>query len=70
LLFRRVHAQNIILLQPLDILPNGELDLCDGCPNKTYWEGRIISSCALESYLKFQAPVTAVPRDQGAGRGS
>jgi pyruvate-formate lyase-activating enzyme len=70
LLFRHVHAQNIILLQPLDILPNGELDLCDGCPNKTYWEGRIISSCALESYLKFSAPVTAVPRDPGAGRGS
>jgi hypothetical protein len=65
-LFRRVHAQSIILLQPLDILPNGELDLCDGCPNKTYWEGRMVSSCALESYLKFGAPVIAVPRGPGA----
>lgn len=70
LLFRRVHAQNIILLQPLDILPTGEMDLCDGCPNKTYWEGRIISSCILESYLKFGAPVIAMPRGGAAERGS
>jgi hypothetical protein len=68
LLVRPIHAQNIILLQPLDVLPTGEMDLCDGCPNKTYWEGRIISSCILESYLKFGAPVTALPRSRAAAR--
>jgi pyruvate-formate lyase-activating enzyme len=69
-LFRRVYAQSIILLQPLDILPNGEMDLCDGCPNKTYWEGRIISSCILESYLKFGMPAVAVPRGRAGEPGS
>ena len=63
LLFRRVHAQNIIVLQPVDILPSGEMDLCDGCPNKTYWQGRMISSCSLESYLKYAAPLIALPRE-------
>jgi hypothetical protein len=62
LLFRPVHAQNIILLQPLDMLPTGEMDLCDGCPNKTYWQGRIISSCILESYLKYSGPLIALPK--------
>ncbi len=68
-LVRPVFAQNIILLQPVDILPNGELDLCDGCPNKTYWEGRMISSCILESYLRFSAPLIAVPRRPPADPG-
>lgn len=62
LLFRPVHAQNIIVLQPMDMLPTGEMDLCDGCPNKTYWQGRLISSCILESYLKYSAPLIALPR--------
>jgi hypothetical protein len=62
LFFGPVHAQNIILLQPLDILPTGEMDFCDGCPNKTYWEGRILSSCSLESYLKYGTPLVALPR--------
>jgi hypothetical protein len=62
LIFRPVHAQNIIVLQPVDILPTGEMDLCDGCPNKTYWQGRVISSCILESYLRYSAPLVALPR--------
>jgi organic radical activating enzyme len=61
-LVRPVYAQNIIVLQPMDMLPTGEMDLCDGCPNKTYWQGRLISSCILESYLKFSAPLIALPK--------
>jgi hypothetical protein len=61
-LFRPVHAQNIIVLQPMDMLPTGEMDLCDGCPNKTYWQGRMVSSCILESYLKYSAPLIALPQ--------
>ena len=67
-LFRRVHAQSIILLQPVDVLPSGEMDLCDGCPNKTYWQGRMISSCSLESYLKHGAPLVALPRGDERAR--
>jgi hypothetical protein len=63
-LFSPVYAQNIIVLQPMDILPSGELDLCDGCPNKTYWEGRLISSCILESYLRYAAPLVALPKPE------
>jgi hypothetical protein len=61
-LFGPVYAQNIIVLQPVDMLPSGEMDLCDGCPNKTYWEGRLISSCILESYLRYAAPLVALPK--------
>jgi hypothetical protein len=63
-LVRPVFAQNIIVLQPMDMLATGEMDLCDGCPNKTYWEGRLISSCILENYLKFGAPLVALPKKE------
>lgn len=60
-LFRRLYVQSIVVEEPTNILPTGELDLCDGCPNKTLWKDRLISACILEQYLKYGAPVTALP---------
>ena len=60
--FRKLYVQNICVIQPTDILPNGEMDTCDGCPNKTYWEGTLVSSCRLEEYRLFGCPVQAAPR--------
>lgn len=61
-LIKRLYVQNIIIEQPVDILPTGEPDICDGCPNKTLWKDRLISACLLEFYLRYDAPVIAVPR--------
>jgi Radical SAM superfamily/4Fe-4S single cluster domain len=52
-LFNSVNAQVIIVMQPFDILKNGECDMCDGCPNKTYHDGRLVSECRMEEYLTF-----------------
>lgn len=60
-LFRRLYVQSIVVEEPTNLLPTGELDLCDGCPNKTLWKDRLISACILEQYLKYGAPVTALP---------
>lgn len=61
LLFRRLHIQTINVEQPFDILPNGEQDHCDGCPNKTLWEDRLVSACVLEEYRRYGTSVVAVP---------
>ena len=61
-LLRRLHMQTISVVQPADILPNGECDRCDGCPNKTYWEDRLVSACRADEYRRFGAPVQVVPR--------
>ena len=61
-LFRKLRSQSINILQPLDILSTGEEDACDGCPNKTYWKGRLISACRLDDYIRFGAPVRIVPK--------
>lgn len=61
---RRLHLQSLIVMQPHDVLPNGEQDECDGRPNKTYWEGRLVSECRKEDYLLYGRPVVAAPRGQ------
>jgi hypothetical protein len=61
-LFRELHIQSISVVQPVDILPNGEMDTCDGCPNRTYWNGRMVSACRLDEYRRYGAPVHAAPR--------
>jgi hypothetical protein len=62
-LFRRLHVQSISVVQPVDILDTGEKDNCDGCPNMTYWNERLVPACRLEEYLIYGAPITTVPRD-------
>jgi hypothetical protein len=57
-LFSRTYIQSLLILQPQDVLPSGEQDLCDGCPNKTYHEGRLVSMCRKEEYLRFGDMVT------------
>jgi len=62
LLFRRVHVQSLNIEQAFDILPNGEQDHCDGCPNKTLWKDRLVSACVLDEYLKYGAQAVLVPQ--------
>ena len=59
-LFEKISLQNIIVMQPHDYLPNGEQDECDGCPNKTFWNGRLVSECRKEDYLLYGRPLTTV----------
>ena len=59
---RRVHVQTIVVEQPFDLLPDGGQDHCDGCPNMTLWQDRLVAACRLEEYLRYDAPVLAVPK--------
>jgi len=61
-LFRRVHVQAINIEQAFDILPNGEQDHCDGCPNKTLWQDQLVSACILDEYLKYGMQAVIVPK--------
>jgi hypothetical protein len=67
LLFEKLSTQTISLLQPIDILPNGEQDHCDGCPNGTVWKDRVVPACQLDNYLRFGGPISMVPRRDAAG---
>jgi hypothetical protein len=62
ILGRRLHVQTINIEQAFDILPNGEQDHCDGCPNKTLWKDRLVSACVLDEYLKYGTQAVIFPK--------
>ena len=65
-LLRPLHVQSFSVVQPVDIMPNGEMDTCDGCPNRTFFDGRLVPACRLDEYQRYGAPVGAVPRKEAA----
>jgi molybdenum cofactor biosynthesis enzyme MoaA len=66
-IFRRVYIQSMNIEQAFDVLPNGEQDHCDGCPNKTLWNDRLVSACILEEYLRYGGQAVLVPRENASG---
>lgn len=63
-IFEGLSVQTISILQPIDILPNGEQDNCDGCPNGTVWRDRLVPACQLDSFVKFGGPLRSVPKSE------
>jgi len=61
--FERLHYQSVMIIQPVDFLPNGAQNMCDGCPDVTLWNGELVWSCRLEELKKFGCWVHTVPRD-------
>ena len=61
-LFKRLYTQKIVIEQPIDILPTGELDIAEGCPDMTLWKDRLIPNCFLEFYLRYGGPMRIVPK--------
>lgn len=63
---RGVHMQSILVIQPIDILENGRDNMCDGCPDMTVHDGKLVWSCRLEEPRNFGEFVRAVPRERAA----
>jgi Radical SAM superfamily/4Fe-4S single cluster domain len=61
-LFRPLHLQSITIIQPVDMLCDGSLSMCDGCPDITVWKDQLAWSCRLEEQMKFGCFVRAVPK--------
>lgn len=60
--FSRVYYQSILIIQPIDILPDGETNMCDGCPDITVWNGKLVWSCRLEEQLLWGQQARVVPK--------
>jgi len=57
-----LHYQSITIIQPADVLCDGTLSMCDGCPDITVWNDELVWSCRLEEQMKFGCFVRAVPK--------
>lgn len=60
----RAHFQSVMIIQPADTLPNGRMDMCDGCPDMTVWQDDLAWSCRLEEPMQFGQFVEPVPRSR------
>jgi pyruvate-formate lyase-activating enzyme len=62
LLFKKMHLQTYTIIQPVDIMENGAMNMCDGCPDITVHNGKLYWSCRLEEIKKYGAFIQTVPR--------
>ena len=61
-LVSRIHMQTIVVIQPIDILPDGRQNMCDSCPDITPHNGELVWSCRLEERLNYGAFMKSVPK--------
>jgi Radical SAM superfamily/4Fe-4S single cluster domain len=62
-LFKRLHYQSVMIIQPVDFLEDGRQSMCDGCPDITVWNGQLVWSCRMEEQLKYGHNIRSYPKD-------
>ena len=65
-LFERAHLQTIMFIQPVDFMANGDQSMCDGCPDITVNDGKLVWSCRMEELTEFGTFLKTVPVAQAA----
>ncbi|CAG0931111.1 hypothetical protein TFLX_02000 [Thermoflexales bacterium] len=60
--FDPVFVQSIGIIQAPDIMADGTADMCDSCPDMTYWNGELVNSCRMDEYRLFGGFVTVINR--------
>ena len=63
LLFKKMHLQTFTVIQPIDFMPDGRMNMCDSCPDMTVYKGKMYWSCRLEEIKRYGAFITAAPKD-------
>lgn len=59
---KRLYLQNFTIIQPVDILEDGRISMCDGCPDSMFHGGRLIWKCRLDELNKFGGFIQCAPR--------
>jgi pyruvate-formate lyase-activating enzyme len=66
LFFKKLYMQSVMIIQPADFMQNGALSMCDGCPDITVWDNKLVWSCRMEELSNFGDWVRAVPSNSVA----
>ena len=59
---KRLHMQSIAFIQPIDMMADGEANMCDGCPDMTVHDGQLVWSCRLDELKRHGTFLRCVPR--------
>lgn len=63
-LFEPLHVMSIAIIQAPDILPDGRADMCDSCPDITYYDGRLVNSCRMDEYRLFGGMLSVIDKSK------
>jgi hypothetical protein len=63
-LLRPAYLQSLMIIQPVNFAEDGRQDMCDGCPDITVHQGRLVWSCRLEEMNRYGMFLQTVPRDK------
>ncbi|MFA6584071.1 MAG: radical SAM protein [Elusimicrobiaceae bacterium] len=63
-LFTAVYLQSNMIIQPVDMMEDGRQSMCDGCPDMTVYNGKLVWSCRLEEQFNHGAFVHTVPAER------
>ena len=61
--YSRIYFQSVMIIQPVDILDNGSMNMCDGCPDITVHDNKLVWSCRMEELFKYKDWMRAVPKN-------
>ncbi len=61
-LLEPMRFQSIVVIQPIDTLADGAFNMCDGCPDMTVHDGKLVWSCRLDERLNHGCLLQAVPK--------
>ena len=64
--FPRLYMQSVMIIQPIDVMADGRMNMCDACPDITVHEGELVWSCRLEERKKFGGFARGAPGHEEA----
>jgi MoaA/NifB/PqqE/SkfB family radical SAM enzyme len=64
-----INIQSIMVIQPCDLLDDGRQDMCDGCPDSIFHDGKMVWSCRVDELEKFGSFIQCAPRGGCCGGG-
>jgi hypothetical protein len=63
-LFDTLYVQSIGIIQAPDVQSSGQADMCDSCPDMTYYDGKLINSCRMDEYRLFGGFLSVTERQK------
>ncbi len=63
-LLKKSYVQAFTIIQPVDMMEDGRMNMCDACPDMTVHNGKLYWSCRLEEIKKYGTFVKAVPKSK------
>lgn len=66
-MFKPLHIQSIMIIQPVDVFADGRISMCDGCPDSMFYKGRMVWKCRVDELQKYGGFIQCIPRNQSSG---